>query len=83
MIGKENTIFKIKKNYIKAIEIDKKFKRKFKKLKKNICEKSKDKERDFQCIFKECDKIFPNYTRWMLHYKMHVKNFFSFKVFLK
>jgi hypothetical protein len=83
MIKKENIIFKIKKDYLKAIDTNRKFKRKFIKLKKSICKNNQTKEKDFNCIFHVCDKVFPNYTRWMLHYKMHVRNVFIFHILFK
>jgi hypothetical protein len=50
------------------------FLKKFKLLKKQITSKNQNPEKGYNCIFKYCDKIFPNYTRWMLHYRVHVIN---------
>lgn len=75
----ESKIFKIKKDYAKAIAINGKYMRRFKKLKKQICKRNQNKEKDFNCIFHDCDKVFPNYTRWMLHYKMHVRTILNLK----
>lgn len=47
--------------------------KKFSILKKKIITR-KEKEKDYQCIFEDCEKTFPNYTRWMLHYRVHVNN---------
>jgi len=73
MLEENTKIFKIKKDYAKAIEIDCKIKRKFKRLRKQIKNTNKNIKKDFNCIFQACEKVFPNYTRWRLHYKMHVR----------
>jgi len=72
MIREDAKIFKIRKDLTKLLEVDKIFKRKIIKLKKSIQKKNENKLKDFYCIFNNCGKVFPNYTRWMLHYKMHV-----------
>jgi len=69
---KKDKIFKIKKDFTRKILINKRLKRKFKKLKNSIIKLSERNKNDFNCIFHKCNKSFPNYTRWMLHYKMHV-----------
>lgn len=81
MIGEEVKIFKIKKDLSRLLEVDKNLKRKIKILKNSIVKKDENDNREFYCVFDDCNKNFPNYTRWMLHYKMHVITFFS--IFLK
>lgn len=65
-------IFKIKKDISNKLNSDGCFRRKFKKLRRTIVERKQEKGKEFYCIFNDCNKVFPNYTRWMLHYKMHV-----------
>jgi hypothetical protein len=57
------------------------FQKKFKSLKKQIKSKNQNPDRGYNCIFKNCEKIFPNYTRWMLHYRVHVRKNFLLKFF--
>ena len=66
-------VFKFKNRLVKKIEFSRPLIRKFRQLKKKI--KDRNPEKDFSCLFFNCDKIFPNYTRWMLHYKTHVSFF--------
>jgi len=69
------SIFKIRKDFSKNILKCRYLKNKFATFKKLITIKGQAKRKDFHCIFQTCNKVFPNYTRWMLHYKMHVRIF--------
>ena len=74
--------FKFKNSLRIRYEYTKPYLRKFRTLRSKLMKKNKDPEKDYNCIFDNCDKIFPNYTRWMLHYRVHVIKLFIFLIFL-
>lgn len=66
-------VFRIQKDISNKLIHNVILRRKFIQI-KNSLKKTSELDKDFICMFEECNKSFPKFNRWMMHYKMHVIN---------